>query len=163
MYEARKQGRDYDPHADEFLNKPAPDVSLPEPGGANLTLSSLRGKPVFLEFWSSWCGPCVAAMPQLIDLHRQAIPVGIKWFSIDVDEVPESATKLLADKHADWPNYHDGDGTISKAFARVGVPLGVLIDADGKVVFYQFGFQVSELRKAIARLGPEYAKLLPPQ
>ncbi|HEY0564934.1 MAG TPA: TlpA disulfide reductase family protein [Terriglobales bacterium] len=159
MYEARTQGRSYDPHAQDFLNKPAPNITLRNAMGADLTLSLLRGKPVFLDFWASSCAPCVAALPKLSELHREARAAGIAWFSIDNDQVPERATKLLAEKHVAWTNYHDADGVLGAAFKLQGVPLGVLIDANGKVVFYEFGFQVSELKKAIASLGPQYASI----
>jgi hypothetical protein len=72
--------------------------------------------------------------------------------TIDSDDEPAAATRCLARFRAVWPNYHDADGSLGKAFHRHSIPLGVLVDAEGNVVFYKSGYEVSEVRAAVAEL-----------
>lgn len=64
---------------------------------------------------------------------------------------------FLSREHGSWPNFHDEDDVYGKAFHRVGIPLGVLVDAEGKITFYKSGYGIAELRAAIAKLGPEFS------
>jgi thiol-disulfide isomerase/thioredoxin len=142
-----------------FVGKPAPDIYLHGPDGKAIALSSFRGKPVFLEFWATWCAPCIELMPELKKLYAETAPKGLVWMGIDNDQTPETATKYVATEHLSWPDYHDGDGAIGDAFGREAIPLGVLVDSDGMVKFYDVGFGIAELRAAIAKLGPEFASI----
>lgn len=142
-----------------FVGKPAPDIYLRGPDGKTIALSSFRGKPVFLEFWATWCAPCIELMPELKKLYAETAPKGLVWMGIDSDQAPETATTYVATEHLSWPDYHDGDGAIGDAFGRQAIPLGVLVDGDGMVKFYDVGFGIAELRAAIAKLGPEFASI----
>lgn len=150
-------GKQFD--VQDLTGKPAPDLSLKTSEGKIATLSSFRGHPVFIEFWATWCGPCVDLMPHLGELYAEIKGKDLAWMSIDNDEDSTSAAEFLADQHIPWPNYHDEDGSLGKAFHREGIPLGVLIDADGKVVFHQSGYEISDLRAAIAKLGPQFSSV----
>jgi thiol-disulfide isomerase/thioredoxin len=144
-----------------LTGKPAPEIHLKSPDGKIVALSSFRGKPVFIEFWATWCLPCVELMPGLATLHAETADKGLAWVSIDYDKDPKAVAAFLSRDHIPWPNYHDGDGSLGKAFHRAGIPLGVLIDADGKVTFYKAGYGIAELRTAIAKLGPEFSPVAP--
>jgi len=145
--------------AGDLAGKPAPELQLKSSGGKIIQLTSFRGKPVFLEFWATWCGPCVELMPELTKLYAETANKGLVWISVDSDEDSADAAKFISDQHIPWRNYHDEDGSLGKAFQREGIPLGVLIDADGKVAFYESGYEISELRSAIAKLGPQFSTL----
>lgn len=140
-----------------IIGRTAPELHLKAADGKVTELSSLRGKPVFLDFWASWCGPCKGLVPDLLKLYTQTAPLGLAWVGIDNDQNPEAADKFIAKESLPWPNYHDVDGSMGKAFQRNPIPLGVLIDARGNVVFYETAYQVGDLRAAIAKLGPEFA------
>jgi thiol-disulfide isomerase/thioredoxin/outer membrane lipoprotein-sorting protein len=142
-----------------FVGKPAPDVYLHGPDGKTITLSSFRGKPVFLEFWATWCAPCTELVPELKKLHAETAPKGLVWVGIDSDQAWETVAKYVATEHVSWPDYYDGDGAIGEAFGKQAIPLGVLVDSDGTVKFYDVGFDIAELRAAIANLGPEFASV----
>ncbi|MGA2099707.1 MAG: TlpA disulfide reductase family protein [Candidatus Sulfotelmatobacter sp.] len=143
----------------EFIGKPAADLHLKSTDGTVMALSSLRGQPVFLDFWATWCGPCKGMVPDLIKLHDETALKGLVWVGIDNDENPEAANKFIAQQHIPWMNYHDLDGSFGAAFQRQVIPLGVLIDARGNVAFYQTAYEVRDLRAAIARLGPEFQSI----
>src|SRR5262249_23395604 len=70
------------------------------------------------------------------------------------DKKPDAATTYLSLEHIPWPNYHDAGGSLGKAFGRSGIPLAVVIDADGKILFYTVGDDIAALRAALGRFGP---------
>jgi thiol-disulfide isomerase/thioredoxin len=136
----------------------APEVQLVAADGRTVPLSSYRGKPVLLDFWATWCGPCRAGLPRLARLQQEAAPKGLVMLSVDMDEEAKTANDFLAKNHYGWPNTHD-DGKIGDAFNRGGIPLVVLIDAQGKIVYYEPGGEDDALRKVLAGLGPQFAGL----
>ena len=142
----------------DLTGEAAPDAQLVGANGNLVPLSSYRGKPVLLDFWATWCAPCVASLPKLAELNREAAPVGLVMLSVDEDEDAKTATDFLTKNQYTWPNTQD-DGKIGDAFKKMGIPLLVLIDAQGKIVFYEAGEDDTGLRKALAGLGPEYASL----
>jgi thiol-disulfide isomerase/thioredoxin len=144
------------PHP-ELVGKPAADVKLKSADGKLTSLGSYRGKPVFLDFWATWCGPCRSMIPYLMKLYAETSPKGLVWIGVDSDEDPDAAEKLVSQEHVPWPNYHDVDGSIGASFNRNGLPLAVLIDKRGQIASYQFAYTVSDLRSAIAKLGPEFS------
>ena len=146
----------------DLTGEAAPDVQLVGADGKRTPLSSYRGKPVLLDFWATWCAPCVASMPNLAELDHDAAPKGLVTLSVDEDEDEKTATDFLVDHHYTWPNTHD-DGKIGDAFKKLGIPLFVLIDAQGKIAFYKSGEDESELRKIVAAQGPQFASLAPAQ
>jgi hypothetical protein len=81
------------------------------------------------------------------------------WVSIDSDEDASAVAAFLSREHVAWPNYHDQNGLFGKAFHRNGIPLGVLVDAEGKITFYKTGYGITDLRAAIAKLGPEFSSV----
>lgn len=145
----------------DLTGRQAADVLLVGTNRKRAPLSSYRGKPVLLYFWATWCSPCIAGMPKLAALQKEAGPKGLVLLSVDEDEDAKKASDYLAQHHYTWPNTQD-DGKIGDAFNKVGIPLYVLIDATGKIVFYKSGSGPTleaALRKAIAGLGPQFAAL----
>jgi hypothetical protein len=98
-------------------------------------------------------------VPELKKLYAETAPKGLVWVGIDSDQTPETVTKYVATEHVFWPDYHDGDGAIGEAFGKQAIPLGVLVDSDGTVKFYDVGFDIAELRAAIANLGSEFTSI----
>lgn len=147
-------------HAAEFVGKKAPEIQLKVADGKVTPLSTFRGKPVFIEFWATWCAPCMELMPELKRLYSETSK-SVVWLSIDSDEDPNAAKAYLSQQHISWSNFHDADGSLGKAFQRNGIPLGVLIDREGKVAFYSTGYDIAELRAAFAKLSPEVSATTP--
>jgi len=148
--------------AASLVGVPAPELELKSADGKVTMLSSFHGRPVFLDFWATWCGPCVVLLKDLKDLYGETEGKGLVWIGIDSDKELSTVAAFLARERLAWPDYHDQDGSLGKAFHRQGIPLGVLIDAKGNVVFYKSGYDAAELRAAIARLGPEFRSVEKP-
>jgi thiol-disulfide isomerase/thioredoxin len=147
------------PQRSHLLGTTAPEVDFHSRDGHDIMLSSMRGKPILIEFWATWCRPCTAAFPRLEHLYSQAIGQGVSVVTVDEDEQPEKADAFLAAHlKSSWPNYHD-DGEINRSLPGDGLPQFVLIDAKGKIVFATSGFDEDELRTALTRLGSAYTSL----
>jgi len=103
--------------AAKMLGKPAPELELKAVDGKVLSLSSLRGKPVFLEFWATWRAPCVDVIPHLKKLYSVTQQKGLAWISIDNDNDAGTAAAFLAGEQVPWSNYHDEDGSLGRGFS----------------------------------------------
>lgn len=144
----------------KLAGEPAPQISWLGADGKKMTLSSYRGRPVLVDMWATWCGPCIASMPNLSKIFEETRSTPLQILTFDEDSSAQQATNFLARHSYAWTNVHDEGGAIQKAFKGEGIPLVALIDANGKVVFYDFGTDEAGLRKAIAALGPQYASAL---
>jgi thiol-disulfide isomerase/thioredoxin len=146
------------PHHEEMIGRALPDVTFRSPDGNEIALSSYRGKPLLIDLWATWCAPCVAALPSLKSIYAEFKDKGLEVISFDQDSDPEHAAKYLARHHYEWKNFHDGERTVQSALQADGIPLILLIDANGKIVYFDFGGRETDLRKAIAALGPDFSR-----
>ena len=144
------------PHAD-LTGKMVPEITLTAADGKTVALSSYRGKPMLLDLWATWCGPCLVSMPSLGRIYADFKAKGLAVVTVDQNSTPQNALDYLARHHYSWTNYHDTDSKVGKALQDKMIPLTVLIDAQGKIVYYGTGGDEAAVRKAIAGLGPEFA------
>ena len=143
---------------DLLAGKPAPVLTLENRHGKRVTLQDFRGKPVLLDFWATWCPPCIAALDPLKKLQEESQQKDLVVLGINEDEDAQTANNFLARRSIPWANFHD-DGEIWRAFpSNSGIPYYVLIDANGQIVFSKPSAEESELRAAIAKLGTPPAK-----
>lgn len=138
----------------------APPLKLKSADGRIESLESLRGKPVLIDIWATWCAPCVEALPKFDKLYHEATDKGLVMISIDRDQEAAKATDFLSKKGYTWPNFHD-DGEIEKLLGSSGIPRVLLIDAQGKVVYDAGGTTDDALRTQIVKLGAEYTSFAP--
>lgn len=139
-----------------LLNMPAPAVVFVARNGQRTPLAAYKGKPILLDFWATWCGPCMESMPRLARLNQRLTGNEITIISIDEDADAKAAEEFFARHKYGWQEFHDEHGAIQKAFEGNAIPLTVLIDRNGKIVFYGRGWEGPDLRTAIAKLGPQY-------
>ena len=155
-------------HHVEMIGQLVPDVTFVGTEGKEVALSSYRGKPLLIDLWGTWCGPCLAVLPSLNRIHAEVKDKGMEFISFDevgdvADEDTDAAraVKYMVRHHYDWKNYHEGDRKVATALQSDGLPLALVIDANGKIVYFDFGGNEADLRKAIAGLGPEFASIAP--
>jgi thiol-disulfide isomerase/thioredoxin len=135
------------------------DLTFTAADGKQTQLASYRGKPVLIDLWATWCAPCLIALPSIKHVFTDFKDKGLGVISVDQDKVPARATEYLAQHHYKWTNFHDGDRSVERAMKGYSLPLTVLIDANGKIVYYDLESNEAALRKAIAGLGPEFASV----
>lgn len=101
--------------------------------GKTITLESLAGKVVLLDFWAIWCPPCRIALPHLHRIVQEFTGQPFVVLSISLDSDEGRWREFTAKNHMTWPQYRDGgyDGELSRLYGVRGVPTTVIIDADG--------------------------------
>ncbi|HSV16166.1 MAG TPA: redoxin domain-containing protein [Tepidisphaeraceae bacterium] len=120
--------------ASAMIGKPAADFSLKGLDDKPVTMASLKGSVVVLDFWATWCGPCVAALPHLDALYREQSPHGLKLFAVDFMEDADTVKPFVQEKKLSMPVLLDTAGDVGKNYgAADGIPVTVIIGKDGLV------------------------------
>ena len=120
--------------------QPAPAFALPRAAGDVLTLESLKGRVVLVDFWASWCAPCKRSFPWMNELQRKYGEQGLAVVAINVDKRRADADRFLAQVPANFDVVFDPDGKTPAAYAVRGMPSSYLVDARGNVVEVEAGF-----------------------
>jgi thiol-disulfide isomerase/thioredoxin len=119
----------------------APAFSLPQRGGQTLSLESLKGQVVMLNFWASWCGPCRQEMPLLEQMHKRYSKQGFTLIGVNVDAESSDAEKLLKNTQVSFPILFDSDSKVSQLYKVSAMPSSVFIDRKGNVRYSHRGFK----------------------
>jgi cytochrome c biogenesis protein CcmG, thiol:disulfide interchange protein DsbE len=109
-------------------DQPAPDFTVAD-GTTSIHLASYRGKVVLLNFWASWCVPCIVELPSLLALHHDEPNLAI--LAVSIDEDPDSYTRFLIRRHVDYLTVRDPDQTAAKLYHTKMWPETYLIDRRG--------------------------------
>jgi peroxiredoxin len=120
--------------------KPAPNFTLVDSNGAKVTLASLKGKVVLLNFWATWCGPCQVEIPWFIEFNKTYKARGLAVVGVSMDEDGWKSVKpYLTTKKIDYPIVV-GTEDVAKAYGGVdSLPSTFIIDRDGKIAFSHSG------------------------
>jgi len=111
----------------------APDFVLPQLGGGEVRLWDLRGKPVFINFWASWCGPCRQEMPEIEKLYR-AEGESVHFLAVNVEEPPQVAEGFVREIGFSVPVLLDVEGRVFyEEWGMRAFPTSVFLDARGRV------------------------------
>ena len=112
----------------------APDFSFTSLDGTQISLEDFKGKVVVLDFWGTWCGPCVESVPDLRQLHQKYSPdPSFVLISISSDRNDEVWREFTQENKMVWPQYRDKDRRILRAFEITAFPTYVIIDHEGIV------------------------------
>ena len=138
------------------VGAPAPDFSLADLDGNPIHLAELRGRPVVLNFWASWCGPCVEEFPLLREASERHAADGLAVIGIVYEDRSEAARDFMARNGATWPAAMDPGGRVAAAYGILGPPETFFIGRDGTIVARQFGqFSASSLEEKLAAIIDE--------
>ena len=120
--------------------------------GVEESLSDYQGRVVLLNFWATWCPPCIDVLPELRDLVAELPTDRFALIAISVDDDVETVTRFMENEPMPWTNWHAGrESDILRLLRVQGFPTYVLVDENGKIVARpRFGF-ASLVKEALAR------------
>jgi thiol-disulfide isomerase/thioredoxin len=135
---ARRPAAEPEPHA--LLGKPAPQIDLELLDGGKLDLASYKDKNVvILDFWATWCGPCVRAMPIIDKVAEKYKDKGVLLFAVNIQEMPEEIKKFLEETEIDVSVALDSEGATAAAYLANAIPQTVIVGKDGSVQVVKIG------------------------
>lgn len=136
-----------------LLNHPAPDFELKTLDGQRVHLQDLRGKPVLLSFFASWCGPCRRELPSVVKLHEEFKDKGLQVVGVN-DEGKGTARHFAEKAGLTFVVLDDSSYKVNRLYHVRSIPTAFLIDRDGKVVrFLNGGRDYNTLRSALKVVG----------
>lgn len=146
-------GRDPNAIASPLLNKPAPTFSLRTLDGRHLSLAALRGRPVVLNFWASWCPPCKDEQPNLVQAWNQYGSRGVQFVGVEFKDTAPDARAFLRQYGGSWPTLQDPGQQIAIDYGVAGPPETFFIDRKGIVRYKAIGpLSLDLLSRQIERL-----------
>jgi len=125
----------------------APEVALPQmQEEGDVSLAQYQGKIVYLDFWASWCAPCLVSMPIMNEMRNRLQSQGIAFevLAVNVDSDPEDGLDFLLDKPVDFIVLKDPEGVTPATYGVQGMPTSYLLDANGTIVMRHEGFSRSD-------------------
>jgi len=141
------------------VNKPAvgthPELKGTTVDGEEIALSDFKGKVVMIDFWATWCGPCIAEMPNVKAVYEKYHDKGFDIIGVSLDRSVEPLNEYIEENHIPWPNIFDADQSSSLAdqFAITSIPSIFIVDKEGKIA--AVNARGPELEKEVAKLLSE--------
>jgi peroxiredoxin len=107
------------------------DFTLEDLNGNKVTLSQLKGKKVFLNFWATWCPPCKAEMPDMEKLYQETKDSDLVMLAVNVGEDKKTVQDFITKNNYNYTILLDTDGKISQLYQVSGIPTSYFIDTEG--------------------------------
>jgi peroxiredoxin len=141
----------------------APDFSFTTAEGEFVSLDELKGKVVLLDFWGTWCGPCVASVPALRDLNKKySKESGFVMIGVSSDGDEEKWKAFTVKEKMVWAQYLDRDRAVQRAFAVRAFPTYIVIDAEGIIRYRAVGMSFEKEANLTSAINKEIKRLAKP-
>ncbi len=140
-----------------LVGKPAPDFQLELLDGSKFHLADQKGKVIVLDFWATWCGPCLQAMPQIERATTEFADKGVQLIAVNLQETPAQIKAMLERQKLSPQVALDRTGSVAEKYGASAIPQTVVIDREGKItrLFIGGGPKLGEqLKEALQALMP---------
>jgi thiol-disulfide isomerase/thioredoxin len=134
------------------LKKEPIELKFAAVDGREFDIADYRGKVVLIDFWATWCGPCVAGMPEIIELYKTHHEQGFEIVGISFDSDKEALEKFVSENDMPWVQFFDGkswDNEYGRQYGINAIPTMWLVGRDGKVVDFSARMNVAEKVKQL--------------
>ena len=114
-----------------------PDFEEKDLMGSALSVAKYKGKVVLVDFWATWCGPCVAELPNVLKAYEKHHSTGFEIIGISLDQDEQKLKDFIKTRKMPWAQYFDGKGWKNKLAGKYGVnsiPMTYLLDGEGKII-----------------------------
>jgi thiol-disulfide isomerase/thioredoxin len=138
------------------IGKLAPDFTLNGLDGQETSLSGFRGRPVLLNFWATWCGPCQMEMPLLQGIYEKWAGTGLVLLAVNLQEDPASVREFVESAGYTFPVLLSPGNDVPLAYNIRGIPATFFIDADGVIRDIKIGafFNAGEIESKLVKIMP---------
>ena len=119
------------------VGTPFPDFDEKDLDGKPLSVANDKGKVVLIDFWATWCGPCVHELPNVLKVYAKDHAKGFDIIGVSLDSDKDKLTSFIKEKNMTWPMYFDGKGwenKLSTKYGVVSIPATYLLGRDGKII-----------------------------
>ena len=119
------------------IGQPAPEISLPNPDGQIVKLSSMKGKYVLVDFWAKWCGPCRQENPNVVRVYNKYKDKGFTVYGVSLDRTKEDWLKAIKEDNLTWTHVSDlkfWQSEAARTYGITGIPFSILLDPNGVII-----------------------------
>jgi len=139
--------------ASAFAAETAPEFSLPAVNAqGDVKLSDFKGRVVYLDFWATWCPPCLKSFPWMNTLQDRYKEQGLSVVAVGVDRKRELIEEFIKQTEPNFTVVQDDKGEVAKAYKLRGMPTSYLIDRNGNIVLTHMGFRTKDQDKLEAEI-----------
>lgn len=125
------------------LDEPAPDFTLKSNQDKNIRLGDLHGEVVMINFWATWCGPCVQEMPLLDELYKKYEDAGFTLLGINVEDMDdtEKVNEMVEELQVSFPILYDIESIASELYSVDAMPSTIFVDREGNFRYLHRGYK----------------------
>jgi thiol-disulfide isomerase/thioredoxin len=153
LFAAANAGASDEPALRTWAKGATPPLALHDLAGADVDLRKLEGRVVVVNFWATWCEPCIAEMPSLQRLRERLGGKSLEVLAVNYAESPEKVKAFLRKSHIDLPVLLDPSKEAADAWNAKGLPMTFVVDRAGKVRYWVFGERDWSAGETLATIG----------